>query len=62
MMRSHLARHQPTAPADDLDIDRMRRAAWHQRGWICLKPDDVADDWVRQALINLATKLFGKRT
>lgn len=60
-MRSHLARHQPITPADDLDIDRLRKAAWHRRGWICIKPEDVVDDWLRRGLENLAIELFGKR-
>ena len=59
--RSCLARHQPrTAPTDE-DLRAMRRAAWRTQGVIMLRPDDVRDDWTRQALINEANRLYGRR-
>jgi hypothetical protein len=39
----------------------MRRAAWRQQGVVVLRPDDICDDWTRQALINDANRLYGWR-
>jgi hypothetical protein len=59
--RSCLARAQArTAPTDD-DLLTMRRAAWRKQGVIMLRPEDVQDDWTRQALINEAERLYGRR-
>jgi hypothetical protein len=59
--RSCLARGQPrTAPGDE-DLLAMRRAAWRQQGVVVLRPEDVRDDWTRQALINEANRLYGGR-
>ena len=60
--RSCLARCQPrTAPSDE-DLLTMRRAAWRTQGVVVLRPDDVRDDWTRQALINEANRLYGRRS
>jgi hypothetical protein len=48
------------APSDD-DLLAMRRAAWRTQGVIMLRPEDVRDDWTRQALINEANWLYGRR-
>ena len=40
----------------------MRRAAWRQQGVIMLRPQDVRDDWTRQALVNEADRLYGSRS
>jgi hypothetical protein len=59
--RSRLARYQPpTAPSAE-DLLAMRRAAWRNQGMVVLRPDDVRDDWTRQALINEANRLYGRR-
>ena len=59
--RSCLARVQARiAPSDD-DLLAMRRAAWRSQGVVVLRPDDVRDDWTRQALINEANRLYGRR-
>jgi len=39
----------------------MRRAAWRQQGVVVLHPEDVRDHWTRQALINEANRLYGRR-
>jgi hypothetical protein len=39
----------------------MRRAARRKQGVIMLRPDDVRDDWIRQALISEAERLYGRR-
>ena len=59
--RSCLARAQArSAPTDD-DLLAMRRAAWRKQGVIMLRPEEVRDDWTRQALINEANRLYGRR-
>jgi hypothetical protein len=59
--RSCLARSQPRIALSDEDLQAMRRAAWRQQGVIMLRPDDVRDDWTRQALVNEANRLYGRR-
>jgi hypothetical protein len=49
-----------TAPSDD-DLLAMRRAAWRTQGVVVLRPEDIRDDWARQALINEANRLYGRR-
>jgi hypothetical protein len=49
-----------SAPKAD-DLLTMRRAAWRHQGVIMLRPEDVRDDWTRQALINEANRLYGRR-
>ena len=59
--RSCLSRAQGrTAPTDD-ELLAMRRAAWRKQGVIMLRPGDVQDQWTRQALINEAERLYGRR-
>jgi hypothetical protein len=48
-----------TAPSDE-DLLAMRRAAWRQQGVAVLRPEEVRDDWTRQALINEANRLYGR--
>jgi hypothetical protein len=40
----------------------MRRAAWRHQGVVVLRPEEVRDDWARQALINEANRLYGRRS
>jgi hypothetical protein len=59
--RSCLTRAQArTAPSDE-DLLAMRRAAWCHQGVVVLRPEDVRDEWARQALINEANRLYGRR-
>ena len=58
--RSCLARtHARSAPSED-DLLAMRQAAGRSRGVVVLRPEDVRDDWTRQALINEANRLYGR--
>ena len=60
--RSSLARAQAReAPSED-NLVAMRRAAWRKQGVVVLRPEDIRDDWTRQALINEANRLYGRRT
>ena len=49
-----------SAPTDD-DLLAMRRAAWRKQGVVVLRPEDVQDDWTRQALVDEAERLYGRR-
>jgi hypothetical protein len=59
--RSCLARAQPRSAPSDEDLLAMRRAAWRSQGVAVLRPEDIRDDWARQALINEANRLYGRR-
>ena len=59
MPKSSLARHVPSSIAQELDAMRLR--AWRYQGVVVLKPDEIADSWVRQVLINEAIKRYGPR-
>jgi hypothetical protein len=39
----------------------MRRAAWRTQGVVVLRLEDVRDDWIREALINEANRIYGRR-
>jgi hypothetical protein len=59
--RSSLGRHQLRRSLEADQLRRMRAAAWHGQGVIVLRPEDVEDDWIRQAIVNEADRLYGKR-
>jgi len=59
--RSCLARAQARTALSDENLLAMRRAAWRDQGVVVLRPEDVPDDWTRQALINEANRLYGRR-
>jgi AAA domain/Primase C terminal 2 (PriCT-2)/Bifunctional DNA primase/polymerase, N-terminal len=48
--------------APEPDLVTMRRAAWRHQGVVVLRPEEVRDDWTRQALINEANRLYGRRS
>ncbi|MCX8004182.1 MAG: hypothetical protein N2688_04370 [Burkholderiaceae bacterium] len=39
----------------------MRAAAWHRQGVAVIPIDDITDPWLRQAVINEATRRWGRR-
>jgi hypothetical protein len=61
----------PRAPRSSLDIGRsptcggameaMRRRAWQEQGVATLAIGEVADDWLRQAIVNEAVRRWGPR-
>jgi hypothetical protein len=60
--RSSLARSAARSPSPETELVTMRRAAWCHQGVVVLRPEDVRDDWTRQALINEANRLYGRRS
>jgi len=41
------------------EIEALRRRVWREQGVISLHLDDIPDAWLRQALINEATRRWG---
>ena len=51
----------PTSPTEDDEIASMAAAAWHKRGWLCIRLDALTDAWERQTLMNIGNRLYGER-
>jgi hypothetical protein len=60
-VRGSLERHLPRSMPTEDELFAMRRAAWRKQGIAVIRFADVRDDWTRQALINEATRLYGRR-
>ena len=60
-MRSPLARLLPETPTSAEHLEAMRRRAWLDQGVIVLRPDELRDDFARQAIVNEATRRWGRR-
>ena len=60
-VRGSLERHLPEAAPTEQELFAMRRAAWRRQGIVVIRPADVPDEIIRQALVNEATRLYGKR-
>jgi hypothetical protein len=42
-------------------MEALRRRVWHQHGVASLSIDEITDPWLRQAVINEATRRWGPR-
>ena len=60
-VRGSLERHLPETPPTEQELFAMRRAAWRRQGIVVIRPADVRDEIIRQALVNEATRLYGQR-
>ena len=49
------------SPTNDSEVNAMRAAAWHRHGVAALTVHDISDPWLRQAIINEATRRWGPR-
>jgi len=56
-----LARVVGKTPANAAELHALRRRAWRETGVVVLRPEEIADDFARQAVMNAATTLFGPR-
>jgi hypothetical protein len=56
-----LERHLPRSLPTEDELFAMRRAAWRQQGIVVIRLADVRDEIIRQALVNEATRLYGRR-
>jgi hypothetical protein len=59
--RGSLERHLPEAAPTEEELFAMRRAAWRRQGIVVIRPADVRDEIIRQALVNEATRLYGQK-
>ena len=50
------------SPTNPVEIDTMRRRAWHEQGVAALPVADITDPWLRQAITNEANRRWGRRT
>ena len=57
-----LGRLMPQLPASADELPALRAAAWHKQGIVVIPLDDIYDDWDRQFLTGIATRLYGART
>ncbi len=60
-VRGSLERHLPQSAPTEQELFAMRRAAWRRQGIVVIRLADVRDEIIRQALVNEATRLYGKR-
>ena len=60
-MRSSLERQLPRSLPTEDELFAMRRAAWRKQGIVVIRLGDIRDEIIRQALVNEATRLYGRR-
>lgn len=60
-VRGSMTRHLPRSSSTDDEMFAMRRAAWRKQEIAVLRVTDIRDDWLRQAVMNEATRLYGQR-
>jgi hypothetical protein len=60
-MQPRSSLHRATSPTNVLELDALRRRVWREQGVVSIAIDDITDPWLRQALINEATKRWGRR-
>lgn len=60
--RSSLASLQLTRPRTLEEMRQLAEQVWRQRGLALIDPLLINDDFARQALINEATRLYGRRS
>ena len=58
---SQLARHQPMPALSDGQLLALAGRAWIDYGIALFRPEDLASPFDRQAVINAAEKLYGRR-
>ncbi|HYI83740.1 MAG TPA: hypothetical protein VEX11_11080 [Acetobacteraceae bacterium] len=49
------------SPTTEAELSAMRAAEWHRHGVAALAIHDIANPWLRQAVINEATRRWGPR-
>lgn len=54
-------RNAPSAPLSPAELDHLRGRAWQEQGLIVVHPTEINDDFVRQGIVNEATKRWGRR-
>jgi hypothetical protein len=59
--RGSLERHLPRSLPTEGELFAVRRAAWRKQGIAVLRIADIRDDWLRQAVVSEADRLYGRR-
>ena len=59
--RGSLERHLPRSLPTEDELFAMRKAAWRKQGIVVLRIDDLRDEIIRQAVLDEATRLYGRR-
>lgn len=54
-------RRAPNQPTGESTMEEMRKKAWREQGVVVIRPEEILDEWTRQALVNEATKRYGAR-
>ncbi len=49
------------APLTPEELESMARTAWRRDGILVVRPEQIVNDWDRQHVVNIATKIYGKR-
>jgi len=60
-MQPRSSLHRASSPTTSHELDALRRRVWREQGVVSIGIDDITDPWLRQALINEATKRWGRR-
>jgi hypothetical protein len=58
--RSALARFALAAPLSPEALEALRARCWRERGLVLIAPEEIANDFLRQGLINEATGRWGR--
>jgi hypothetical protein len=57
-----LRRSMAQEPASEEHLRSMQAAAWHKRGYVCVRLDEISDPAVRAAFERWAEREFGRRS
>lgn len=60
-VRSCLDRIVPASPTSAEGMEALRARAWAEQGVVVLNVEEIADEWLRQAVRNEATRRWGSR-
>lgn len=61
LTRSSMSRAAP-APINDEDLHVLARAVYRDRGWLCVRIDDLKNEIDRAFIESLGRRLYGERT
>jgi hypothetical protein len=53
--------HRAASPTTPTELDALRRRVWREQGIVSLAIDEILDPWLRQAIVNEATRRWGPR-
>lgn len=51
----------PAEPATSEALFRLRQRAWVEHGILCVPVAEIGSDIERQVVVNIASRLYGKR-